>query len=470
MDTASALYVKGDLTPREQQRHSAVIRKIKEIIPEIPDDYILEALKKVKSYVFDDLWNAGEAWSVSSGTFYFRVHEYTWRFIMREMKEPPAFPFVPPAKKFDAPFSLACLELYYRRQVVNNEKARQDKLAEGYKCELPRRTPEHTFNQEQLKALWKKVFPGRRYERHCGPFQWILPSEVAFHEYVGCDLDDLLHTMNSIASTIGGRDLVLVCARGDLRDLDPDIPRDDARLVRFELGPAAGVDVEDLGFQLRIQGGYLDLFQIHSEIMAGHKINMLARLRENYVSRLNSRSTRDLSQRRQALAQHDENMAKSLAAKPDDTERLGVLLTAQRRALMGDARKVATRVLEGCCDDWQVRRKRLEDFATGKLDERFACLSWKDLAMLVCPLSKQLGMERIKKELDRLQSDQLCQFAEGFVLNDGIAHGMAMLLDQHTRLEIIEESFALVQTLPQVKGFRTWLANIRDKIDSQDEV
>ncbi|KAI1640635.1 hypothetical protein F4809DRAFT_637438 [Biscogniauxia mediterranea] len=484
-DISPTTYVEGgDLTDNEDQRFADLYRQIKEIVPHLQDEFISGAYSRTKAYVFRDLWKAyyvsaahhitsaphtmagttaggslepdkaGDAWEVSYEAFYHLVYEGWWKFLMRNETNPPPFPY-PRPDKYGPPYSRVLLDLCSQAE---SDKAREDKLAEGYKRELPRRTPEDTFDQGVLESIWSEVLPGRPYEKYCGPFQWTLPSDVVLHHYVGDDMEDLLHTMNRIA-TMMGRDLVLVCARGDLRDVYPDVPREEARLVRFELGPAEQVDVKCPGFLTRIHKAWLDLFKIHADILAGEKFSMVDRLRDMYREQLVKMTSEYDEKRKEAEKDGRVRMVKKVAksfanSSGDDLNRLSELLTMQNRAVMKDARRAAATVLAGCSGGWKARRDRLDAFVTGKANGKFACLEWRDLAMLVLPFSEELGTELLQRELDMLQ-ENLRTFDDIRVFC--------------TRLEIVLESFAELPTKYYDEAMEEWLDGILDRIDAEEQ-
>ncbi|KAI0599234.1 hypothetical protein F4775DRAFT_591683 [Biscogniauxia sp. FL1348] len=453
----SPTFVESDLTGYEYQRSAVVSRQIKKILPNLED--------------------SGIAKKVSSETFHYLVQKNAWGFLLKDQPHPPPFPYPPPPKKYGPPYSRVLLALC---TLADSENAAEEKLAEGYKGELPRRTPEDTFDEAVLKSIWDRVLPGCPYEKHCGPFQWTLPSDVALPRYVGGDMEDLLHTMNSIASMMSP-DLVLVCARGDLRDVYPDVPCEEARLVRFELGPTKHARVESPGFLTRILQAWTDLFQIHLDLLAGDEFSMVNSLRGMYRKQLMQMTRAQVEKRqegeanrgRRVLMKIDESFNNS---QIDDPEVLAKMLTVQHRAVMKEAREAAAVVLAGCPADWQARRNRLDAFVTGKKDGELACLKWKDLAMLVLPYSKALGMELLLRKLDVLREhlctfDNFRDFVEDFVLRDvNDAFKMSGLLDQHTRLEMVMESFAkLPHKYYEEEYVDEWLYGIWERIETEEQ-
>ncbi|KAI5924243.1 hypothetical protein F4810DRAFT_151946 [Camillea tinctor] len=306
-----------------------------------------------------------------------------------------------------------------------------------------------------------------------------LPLDTDLHQYIGGDAEGLLYSMNKIAKLLS-RDLVLVCACGDLRDTYPEAPAEESRLIRFELGPKEGADLECPAFLVGIQKSWLDLIQIYAEIVAGKTFNMEKRLRDLYWQQLVVSSpgyvTACCNMGRPFENRFTKRIGVSLAgAQTNDTEHLAKLLALDHRAVMDDARRKAAVIFADTPDSWVRRRSRLEAFVVGKEGGEFSPLEWRDLVMLMLQHSKDLGRHLVQRELNKLKKNkrslnQIKRFATKFILEDVSKDcRMSGLLERYFRHEIVRELFVKLPTAFYAPGTEGWLVGIREEIDPDKE-
>ena len=395
---------------------------------------------------------------------------------MKDASAPvPALPVARPDKKFGTPHSEVLLEYCYTEQAKEDLRAARE---QAEKAPLPdfRRVPDVDLDQERLTALWNEVFPGLPYEDGCGPFQWSFPDDpyVSFAACVADSPEELARVVGSIASLVGGAEVVLVCER----DGPAGAGQQGQPTVRFQLGPSPLAEDDNAGFKYRLQRAYLDCYRVHTELVGGVNVNVLRGLEDMYAERLRGSVGRFLTMREQAVATRDERreerVRRAVTLDPANPDRVAHMLEMQQRALA----RLARRELEPLLADrvsWTDRFERLQSIVAGAVDPRLGCLNPDSMRKVVEPEAVALAGGHVRRlAVEFVQEGADLGTVEAalldFVLGDSDPdYVFAPLLTRHQRLDAVACVLRpLAEGPPMLARFEHWLRQAALEVDAAD--
>ncbi|ETS73235.1 hypothetical protein PFICI_14840 [Pestalotiopsis fici W106-1] len=452
-------------------RRDRIINQLQELVG-VPGEVVLAYFKGAPGHVADMFVEAGEESTLSADYFDWAVDRFVWGGFGLKFGNVPEFPY-PEPEKYGEPYP----KVYLIHWVKNNTKKILDQEKEQNAIVRPGGVDDFLDVRMQI---WQKAFPESPVEK---PF-WLSMPRASFCNHVAQNTKDLEEVMAKMAKILSAKEFVLIARVGAEGTLT--------------LTFAKGVDTDDSGVRLRFMQAWSDLCMWHRDVLQekGVKIHdFFDRLYFNCFmgnfADLPALNVSASQQAARAIRLANVGEANNELHGPEFIETINRFQASGARSL---ALMESKHVMERLSGTVPEQFNHVMCFIN---DTRFSCLSKQELATFVWGPIIQYARESIGYHLEHvfvapdktgMTPQQQLEVAYAFLgrLVKGedvfLEHDLAILLDNHTRLELCEKAFmdkgpyvrlgqrTLKECVPDLKETTTaWVKSLREQLGSQGE-